>query len=71
MLNGDAVFAEMLLTMRLGFQCLLGVHLCLAINEVLAGDLSMNIVVHEYLECWSLPLSCGTSQGVITSSWFR
>jgi hypothetical protein len=29
----------------------------------------MNIVVHVYFECWSLPLSCGMSPGVITLSW--
>jgi hypothetical protein len=29
----------------------------------------MNIMVHMYLECGSLPLSCGISLGVITSSW--
>jgi hypothetical protein len=29
----------------------------------------MNIVAHVYLVCWSLPLSCGISPGVVTSSW--
>jgi hypothetical protein len=29
----------------------------------------MNIVAHVYLECWSLPLSCGISPGTVTSSW--
>jgi hypothetical protein len=39
MLNGGSVLSEMLLAVRLGFQCLLAVHLCLAIDEVLAGEL--------------------------------
>jgi hypothetical protein len=39
MLNGDSVLPKMLLIVRLGFQCLLGVHLCLAIDEVFAGEL--------------------------------
>jgi hypothetical protein len=39
MLNGDSMFRKMLLAVCLGFQCLLGVHLCLAIDEVFAGEL--------------------------------
>jgi hypothetical protein len=39
MLNGDAMFAEMLLAVHLGFQCLLGVHLHLAIDKILAREL--------------------------------
>jgi hypothetical protein len=39
MLNGDSVLPKMLLIVRLGFQCLLGVHLCLAIDKVFAGEL--------------------------------
>jgi hypothetical protein len=29
----------------------------------------MNIVARVYLECWSFPLSCGISPGVVTLSW--
>jgi hypothetical protein len=29
----------------------------------------MNIMAHVYLECWSMPLSCGFSPGVVTLSW--
>jgi hypothetical protein len=43
MLNGDSVLPKMLLAVRLGFQCLLGVHLCLAIDKVFAREL-----VNEY-----------------------
>jgi hypothetical protein len=39
LLNGDSVLPKMLLAVRLGFQCLLGVNLCLAIDEVFAGEL--------------------------------
>jgi hypothetical protein len=39
LLNGDSVLQKMLLAVRLGFQCLLGVHLCLAIDEVFPREL--------------------------------
>jgi hypothetical protein len=44
MLNGDAMHTEMLLAVCLGFQCLLSVHLHLAIDEVLAGELVNEIL---------------------------